>query len=115
LNRLLPVAGGIGAGVLIGALWPDSKPAAPPESNLSEANLSEAPAFATLNNGPADATPLPFPDAAEPATGGGDLHFRYCSEARAAGVAPLYRGDPGYAPHLDRDGDGVACEPYPGR
>ncbi|WP_082043770.1 excalibur calcium-binding domain-containing protein [Mobilicoccus massiliensis] len=33
-----------------------------------------------------------------------------CSEARAAGVTPLHRGDPGYAPHLDRDDDGVACE-----
>ncbi|UXX97613.1 excalibur calcium-binding domain-containing protein [Streptomyces sp. AD2-2] len=23
---------------------------------------------------------------------------------------PLHRGDPGYDSHLDRDGDGVACE-----
>ncbi len=29
---------------------------------------------------------------------------------RAAGKAPLYRGQPGYAPKLDRDGDGIACE-----
>ena len=36
--------------------------------------------------------------------------FANCSEARAAGAAPLYRGDPGYAPKLDGDGDGVACE-----
>lgn len=33
-----------------------------------------------------------------------------CSEARAAGVAPIYRGQPGYSPKLDRDNDGVACE-----
>lgn len=39
-------------------------------------------------------------------------HFRNCAEARAAGVAPVRRGDPGYSPHLDRDGDGIACEPY---
>lgn len=38
-----------------------------------------------------------------------------CSEARAAGAAPLRRGQPGYGPHMDRDGDGVACEPYYGR
>lgn len=38
--------------------------------------------------------------------------FRNCSEARAAGAAPVYRGQPGYGPHLDRDGDGVGCEPY---
>ena len=36
--------------------------------------------------------------------------FANCSEARAAGAAPVRRGDPGYAKHLDRDGDGVGCE-----
>ena len=36
--------------------------------------------------------------------------FRNCSEARAAGAAPVMRGNPGYAPRLDRDGDGVGCE-----
>lgn len=36
--------------------------------------------------------------------------FRNCAEARAAGAAPVRRGDPGYGPHLDRDGDGVGCE-----
>jgi multidrug efflux pump subunit AcrA (membrane-fusion protein) len=33
-----------------------------------------------------------------------------CSEARAAGAAPVRVGDPGYGRHLDRDGDGVGCE-----
>jgi hypothetical protein len=33
-----------------------------------------------------------------------------CAEARAAGAAPLYAGQPGYSRKLDRDGDGVACE-----
>lgn len=37
-------------------------------------------------------------------------YFRNCTEVRAAGAAPLRAGDPGYARHLDRDGDGVACE-----
>lgn len=36
--------------------------------------------------------------------------FRNCDAARAAGRAPLYRGQPGYRPALDRDRDGVACE-----
>lgn len=35
-----------------------------------------------------------------------------CSHARAAGVAPIRRGDPGYSARLDADSDGVACEPY---
>ena len=36
--------------------------------------------------------------------------YRNCSEARAAGAAPVRRGDPGYGTHLDRDNDGVGCE-----
>lgn len=42
-------------------------------------------------------------------TGGGGA-FRNCTAARAAGAAPVRRGDPGYGPHLDRDRDGVGCE-----
>jgi len=41
--------------------------------------------------------------------------FRNCAQARAAGAAPVLRGQPGYGPHLDADGDGVGCEPYRGR
>lgn len=37
--------------------------------------------------------------------------FANCTEARAAGAAPVRRGDPGYGQHLDRDGDGIGCEP----
>ena len=36
--------------------------------------------------------------------------YENCDAARAAGPTPLYQGQPGYAPHLDRDGDGIACE-----
>ena len=36
--------------------------------------------------------------------------FANCSQARAAGAAPVHAGDPGYGRHLDRDGDGVGCE-----
>lgn len=37
-------------------------------------------------------------------------HYDNCDEARAAGAAPLYAGEPGYRGDLDADGDGVACE-----
>jgi len=40
----------------------------------------------------------------------GSQPFRNCSEARAAGAAPVRVGDPGYAPRLDRDRDGIGCE-----
>lgn len=36
--------------------------------------------------------------------------FANCSAARAAGAAPVRRGQSGYGPHLDRDGDGIGCE-----
>ena len=45
---------------------------------------------------------------------GASAFYRYCSDAREAGAAPLHVGDPGYRSELDRDGDGVACEPYSG-
>ncbi|MEU6586853.1 excalibur calcium-binding domain-containing protein [Nocardia sp. NPDC046763] len=35
--------------------------------------------------------------------------YENCDQARAAGVAPLFRGQPGYSPHLDPDGTGMAC------
>ena len=38
------------------------------------------------------------------------VSYPNCSAARKAGVAPIYRGQPGYRPGLDRDGDGIACE-----
>jgi len=53
---------------------------------------------------PTTAAPAPPPPPA-PST-----QYSNCTEARAAGAAPLYRGDPGYGSHLDRDDDGVACE-----
>lgn len=46
--------------------------------------------------------PDPKPDSA--------AYYKNCSAAKAAGAAPLYRGEPGYRAALDRDGDGVACE-----
>lgn len=40
------------------------------------------------------------------------LHFANCAEARGAGAAPIRRGEEGYRPALDRDRDGIACEPW---
>lgn len=37
-------------------------------------------------------------------------YYANCAAARAAGAAPLLRGQPGYRAALDRDGDGRACE-----
>lgn len=43
-------------------------------------------------------------------TGTDGTYYSSCEAAKAVGAAPVRRGDPGYGPHLDRDGDGVACE-----
>jgi hypothetical protein len=44
-----------------------------------------------------------------------NVTYRNCAQARAAGAAPIYRGQPGYAPWLDADDDGIACEPWMGQ
>lgn len=38
------------------------------------------------------------------------VYYANCAAARAAGAAPLSRGEPGYRSALDADNDGVACE-----
>ena len=52
---------------------------------------------------------LTDPGAATP-TPAGSVLFESCDAARAAGEAPVRRGDRGYGSHLDGDGDGIACE-----
>lgn len=48
--------------------------------------------------------------AAAKSTSGSSVYYKNCTAARAAGAAPIYRGQPGYASHLDRDNEGIACE-----
>jgi hypothetical protein len=60
------------------------------------AALAESAEEATVDEGSADT--------------GGTVYYENCDAARADGAAPVYAGDPGYASHLDRDGDGVGCE-----
>ncbi|MGA4862011.1 excalibur calcium-binding domain-containing protein [Streptomyces lavendulocolor] len=43
-------------------------------------------------------------------TDSGSVYYANCTAARAAGAAPVHRGEPGYASHLDRDNDGVGCD-----
>ena len=67
------------------------------------------------NGGGATAAPASAPattrSSAPPSRpSGGSVYYQNCSAARAAGAAPIRRGEPGYASKLDRDNDGVACE-----
>ncbi|WP_420706973.1 excalibur calcium-binding domain-containing protein [Streptomyces sp. NRRL F-2664] len=76
---------------------------------------------AQLHPRPAAPAPTPAPAPAPARTtapasdgddtgGDGSVSYANCAAVRAAGAAPIRRGDPGYGRHLDRDGDGIACE-----
>jgi len=39
-----------------------------------------------------------------------EVHHPSCAAAGTVRATPIRRGEPGYGRHLDRDGDGVACE-----
>ena len=71
----------------------------PPAEAPTQAPAAEAPAQQ------ASAQPV------QQAPAQSSVYYETCADARAAGAAPLHRGDPGYRPGLDKDGDGVACEP----
>lgn len=59
---------------------------------------------------PPPVQPTPYTPVQPPPAAPAAAYYANCAEARAAGAAPLHRGDPGYRSGLDRDGDGVACE-----
>lgn len=61
-------------------------------------------------NVPNTPPPLAQPPQAQPPQTQPAPYYKNCDEVRRAGKAPLHRGDPGYASHLDRDNDGIACE-----
>ncbi|MGO3221860.1 excalibur calcium-binding domain-containing protein, partial [Microbacterium gubbeenense] len=58
---------------------------------------------------PAPQPPAEQPPAEEPAPVE-HVSYENCTAVREAGAAPIRVGDPGYAKHLDRDGDGIGCE-----
>ncbi|MET9609360.1 excalibur calcium-binding domain-containing protein [Streptomyces sp. NPDC006512] len=62
----------------------------------------------------AEATRAPATPKAETGTsgtgGGGSVSYKNCDAAKAAGAAPIRKGQPGYRSALDKDGDGIACD-----
>ncbi len=81
---------------------PTEPPTTPPTPPSTTAPTTAAP---TSSRAPLTTTPTTEAPAATTARA-----YANCSEARAAGAAPVRRGEPGYGSHLDRDGDGVGCE-----
>jgi hypothetical protein len=68
------------------------------------------PTTAPTTTAPPPTTAAPAPEAAMAPAPAPSVYYANCDAARAAGAAPVRVGDPGYASHLDRDGDGVGCE-----
>lgn len=88
-------------------LWVTSAEKAAIQRVLSNCSSTQAPAPQTTT--PRQSTPRPAPRQQAPVAPSG-TYYKNCSAARAAGAAPIYRGQPGYRSALDRDNDGVACE-----
>jgi micrococcal nuclease len=78
----------------------DAPAPAPPTTKAAPPATKAAPPPPPVET--TEEAPAPEPDHS--------AYYANCSAAKAAGAAPLYRGEPGYRPALDRDGDGVACE-----
>ncbi|MFE3558678.1 excalibur calcium-binding domain-containing protein [Streptomyces sp. NPDC059193] len=76
----------------------------------TDTNLRRPPTTAPAPDPAPDPTPEDDGGSTGSTGGGGSVSYRNCAAVRAAGAAPIRRGDPGYGRHLDRDGDGVGCE-----
>jgi hypothetical protein len=85
---------------------PGVPPSMPPVTETATVTASPAPVPETTVTETVEWEPTESSAEPEPA----DVFYENCDAAREAGAAPVYSGDPGYGPHLDRDGDGVACE-----
>lgn len=82
----------------------------PAPAPVPAAAPAPAPVPSVRGQAPAPA-PVPAPaPAPAPEPGGAGVSYANCAAARAAGAAPIMRGEPGYSSKLDRDNDGVACE-----
>ena len=80
--------------------------AAPSTTAATAAPTTKATAPPTTRTTPQPTITQPLATAAPTPS----AYYANCAAARAAGAAPVHRGDPGYGSHLDRDGDGVGCE-----
>ena len=79
-----------------------------PAQVATEVPVQQAPAQAPAAEAPVQQAPA---QPVQQAPAQSSVYYETCADARAAGAAPLHRGEPGYRPGLDKDGDGVACEP----
>lgn len=79
---------------------PEPTTEAPAPEPAQPERHEEAPAPAVVHQEQRAPAPAPEPE----------VFYKNCAAARAAGAAPIYRGQPGYRSKLDADGDGIACD-----
>lgn len=90
---------------------PEPTPAPTQIAGFVNADAAKAATKAPATRAPATKAPATqAPATKAPAK---SVYYKNCTAAWNAGAAPLRHGDPGYASHLDRDGDGIACEKRP--
>lgn len=79
------------------------------ELDARAARIADLEGQLSVRAAPAPAPAAPAPAAPAPAAPV-SAWYDNCTAVRNAGAAPIRVGDPGYAKHLDRDGDGIGCE-----
>lgn len=121
---VLTCCGGLlGIGIAAG---PATEPDKAPEKAVAQevptvaapTTTAPAPEVSTVSPEPSPSPTTAAPTTAKPAskptprkTTKPAVYYKNCDAVRAAGKAPLLRGQPGYRTGLDRDLDGEACEP----
>lgn len=80
------------------------------EAEQEEAKEKEAARLAEAQRKQKEADDQAAGSQSEQGAAGASVHYKNCTAVREAGAAPIHVGEPGYAKHLDRDGDGIACD-----
>lgn len=108
---VLLVSAVIIAGAIVGMNAPKPEIAAAPATPSAEAPVAAAPvAPPPPAPEPVVAPPPPPPEPAAPVAPPAP-NWQRCADVKAAGAAPIYRGDPGWKEQFDgNDNDGIGCE-----
>ena len=102
--------------VIMASEGPATPPLAPPvaRTKVVASSVREVGPYNVVRSAYGSSQPARRASSPRGATPRADSSAYYggCRAARAAGVTPLYRGEPGYRVEMDGDGDGIACEDY---
>ncbi len=115
--RFLTLTGLLSAAAF-GGVWFVTAPAASGVASAAiDTDSTKSKKHFVVEAPPQDTEPEPLYEDDEPrrtysGTASSGVYYSGCNAVRAAGAAPLHRGEPGYRPEMDGDNDGIACEPH---